>query len=65
MSFDHNFQQLISLGKDRTSRIWQFDKIMDIETRNPKITKKIFKGQVLALAFDKVNQKYATSHENG
>ena len=30
MSFDHNFQQLISLGKDRTSRIWQFDKIMDI-----------------------------------
>ena len=29
LSYDHNFQQLISLGKDRSARVWQFDKIME------------------------------------
>jgi WD40 repeat protein len=65
LSFDHNFQQLVSLGKDRTARVWQFDKIMANENRNPKITQKIKKGPVLALAHDKTRQRYVTSHENG
>ena len=65
LSFDHNYQQLISLGKDRTARVWQFDKIMNNQIRNPKITKKIKKGPVLALAFDKIKKLYVTSHDNG
>ncbi len=28
LHFDHNFKQLVSLGKDRTARVWQFDKII-------------------------------------
>jgi len=28
LSFDHNYQQLVSLGKDRTARVWQFDRII-------------------------------------
>jgi WD40 repeat protein len=62
LHFDHNFKQLVSLGKDRTARVWQFDQIIDNEIKHPKITKKIKKGPVLAIAYDKVKQIYATSH---
>ena len=65
LSFDHHYRQLVSLGKDRTARVWQFDKIMQSESRNPKITKKIHKGPVLAIAYDRTKRRYATSHENG
>lgn len=37
LNFNHGFSQLVSLGKDRTARIWDFDKIMDIENRNFKM----------------------------
>lgn len=29
------------------------------------MAKKIHRGQVLAIAYDKIKRKYATSHENG
>ena len=28
ISFDHQFENLLSLGKDRTARVWQLTKIM-------------------------------------
>ena len=62
LNFDHNFQQLISLGKDRTARVWQFDRIMQHEVTHPKLTTKIQKGPVLAIAFDQARHLYVTSH---
>jgi WD40 repeat protein len=65
LSFDHHFRQLLSLGKDRTARLWQFDRIMETETRTIKANSKVHKGPVLALAYDRVKRCYATAHQNG
>lgn len=62
ITFDHHFAQLISLSKDRTARVWQFDHIMETETKTVKINKKVARGPVLALVYDRSKQQYATSH---
>jgi len=62
ISFDHQFHNLLSLGKDRTARVWQLDRIMINEKFNKKISKKIQHGPILAMAFDKQKRRYATSH---
>ncbi len=63
INFDSSFNKLLSLSKDRTARIWDFDRIMNLEVNRQKI--KVEKGPVLALAFDKTHSKYVTSHQNG
>jgi WD40 repeat protein len=65
LSFDQHFRQLLSLAKDRTARLWQFDRIMETETGTPKASSKVHKGAVLSIAYDRVKRKYATSHQNG
>ena len=65
LSFDPHFRQLLSLGKDRTARLWQFDRIMETEMRTPKPSNKVHKGPIIALAYDTSRRRFATSHQNG
>lgn len=57
------------MGRDKVVKIWDFDRIIETEEKKYWETKrlnlKISKGPILSMAFDKVNQKYITSHENG
>ena len=69
MKFDLNFKKLVSLGRDKTVRVWDFDKIMVYESKSfedrEKSRLKSSHTPILSLAFCKISLKYVAGHSNG
>ena len=69
INFDSYYRKLVSLAKDKTVRIWDLDKIMEIEQKEYEEVNsyklKTNQKSILSIAFCKLSLQYAVGHENG
>lgn len=66
IQYDAFYQNLVSLARDRTIKVWKLHKILEQEEQSFKNSKhKKVKSPITVLTYCKFTSKYATGHENG